>query len=105
MTGPVAKRRGPRDATRAERSHERSGPTNHVGFMQGRLSPMVDGKIQAFPWGHWQEELRIVEREIEETVKVPVSYMEELYNLRMHLEQVRERLDRAAVRPGPDAGT
>jgi L-ribulose-5-phosphate 3-epimerase len=27
-----------------------------IGFMQGRLSPMVDGKIQAFPWGHWEAE-------------------------------------------------
>jgi hexulose-6-phosphate isomerase len=27
-----------------------------VGFMQGRLSPMVDGKIQAFPWTHWRDE-------------------------------------------------
>jgi len=24
--------------------------------MQGRLSPLVDGKIQAFPWMHWKEE-------------------------------------------------
>lgn len=29
---------------------------SRIGFMQGRLSPMVDGKIQAFPWRHWQEE-------------------------------------------------
>ena len=27
-----------------------------VGFMQGRLSPIVDNKIQAFPWEHWEEE-------------------------------------------------
>ena len=27
-----------------------------IGFMQGRLSPIVDGKIQAFPWRHWEEE-------------------------------------------------
>jgi L-ribulose-5-phosphate 3-epimerase len=27
-----------------------------IGFMQGRLSPMVDGKIQAFPWKHWEQE-------------------------------------------------
>jgi len=27
-----------------------------VGFMQGRLSPLVDGKIQAFPEEHWREE-------------------------------------------------
>ena len=24
--------------------------------MQGRLSPQIDGKIQAFPWSHWQDE-------------------------------------------------
>jgi L-ribulose-5-phosphate 3-epimerase len=27
-----------------------------IGFMQGRLSAMVDGKIQAFPWSEWQQE-------------------------------------------------
>ena len=27
-----------------------------IGFMQGRLSAMVDGKIQAFPWTEWQTE-------------------------------------------------
>ena len=27
-----------------------------IGFMQGRLSPQVDGKIQAFPWVHWRDE-------------------------------------------------
>jgi len=28
-----------------------------IGFMQGRLSPMVDGRIQSFPWEHWRDEL------------------------------------------------
>jgi hexulose-6-phosphate isomerase len=27
-----------------------------IGFMQGRLSAQVDGKIQAFPWQHWRDE-------------------------------------------------
>ena len=27
-----------------------------IGFMQGRLSEIVDGKIQAFPWDEWQAE-------------------------------------------------
>lgn len=27
-----------------------------IGFMQGRLSALVDGKIQAFPWTEWREE-------------------------------------------------
>lgn len=30
-----------------------------IGFMQGRLSPLVDGKIQAFPWEHWRQEFSI----------------------------------------------
>jgi L-ribulose-5-phosphate 3-epimerase len=27
-----------------------------IGFMQGRLSALVNGKIQAFPWSEWREE-------------------------------------------------
>lgn len=27
-----------------------------IGFMQGRLSPIVNGKIQRFPWESWREE-------------------------------------------------
>lgn len=27
-----------------------------IGFMQGRLSPIVDGRIQSFPWACWQDE-------------------------------------------------
>ena len=30
-----------------------------IGFMQGRLSPIVDNKIQAFPWEYWKEEFQI----------------------------------------------
>ena len=30
--------------------------TKAIGFMQGRLSPPVNGKIQAFPWEHWRVE-------------------------------------------------
>ncbi len=29
---------------------------NRIGFIQGRLSDMVDGKIQAFPWDSWKDE-------------------------------------------------
>jgi len=35
--------------------------TNKIGFMQGRLSPLVDGKIQAFPWNSWQQEFPAAE--------------------------------------------
>lgn len=27
-----------------------------IGFMQGRLSAIVDGRIQSFPWTRWQDE-------------------------------------------------
>ncbi|BDT76550.1 xylose isomerase [Polynucleobacter yangtzensis] len=30
-----------------------------IGFMQGRLSEKVDGKIQAFPWKNWENEFSI----------------------------------------------
>ena len=33
-----------------------------IGFMQGRLSPLVDGKIQAFPWDHWNNEFSIANK-------------------------------------------
>lgn len=32
-----------------------------IGFMQGRLSEPVNGKIQAFPWGHWRDEFEIAQ--------------------------------------------
>lgn len=30
--------------------------TPTIGFMQGRLSPQLNGMIQAFPWEHWEAE-------------------------------------------------
>lgn len=33
-----------------------------IGFMQGRLSPLVGGRIQAFPWQHWRDEIAQAER-------------------------------------------
>jgi len=32
-----------------------------IGFIQGRLSPMVDGKIQAFPKNSWRDEFALAE--------------------------------------------
>src|SRR6266571_6192932 len=39
-----------------------SDRADRIGFMQGRLSPQVDGKIQAFPWTHWRQEFADAER-------------------------------------------
>jgi hexulose-6-phosphate isomerase len=33
-----------------------------IGFMQGRFSDVVDGKIQVFPWQHWREEFALAHR-------------------------------------------
>ena len=30
-----------------------------IGFIQGRLSPITNGKIQCFPWDYWQEEFKL----------------------------------------------
>ncbi len=35
---------------------------NRIGFMQGRLSPLVDGRIQAFPWESWAGEFPVAEK-------------------------------------------
>ncbi|MBT8558160.1 sugar phosphate isomerase/epimerase [Polynucleobacter paneuropaeus] len=35
---------------------------DRIGFMQGRLSPLVDGRIQAFPWSCWQDEFAAAEQ-------------------------------------------
>jgi L-ribulose-5-phosphate 3-epimerase len=36
--------------------------SGRIGFMQGRLSPIVDNKIQCFPWGNWKDEIIEAER-------------------------------------------
>jgi hexulose-6-phosphate isomerase len=33
-----------------------------VGFMQGRLSSLVNGKIQSFPWVSWKDEFSIAQK-------------------------------------------
>jgi len=38
-----------------------SAASDRIGFMQGRLSPRIDGKIQAFPWPYWQGEFALGE--------------------------------------------
>lgn len=34
----------------------------YIGFMQGRLSPLVNGMIQAFPWGSWRDEFPLAQK-------------------------------------------
>lgn len=36
--------------------------SERIGYMQGRLSPLIDGRIQSFPWDCWQDEFPVAER-------------------------------------------
>jgi hexulose-6-phosphate isomerase len=53
------------------------GLTNDIGIMQGRLSPRIDGKIQAYPANTWQKEFEIAQEigyaAIEWIVEKPVE--------------------------------
>jgi L-ribulose-5-phosphate 3-epimerase len=33
-----------------------------IGFIQGRLSPLIDNKIQCFPWKYWQDEFVLAQQ-------------------------------------------
>lgn len=35
---------------------------SRIGFMQGRFSPIGDGRIQAFPWQTWRDEFAIARK-------------------------------------------
>jgi L-ribulose-5-phosphate 3-epimerase len=36
--------------------------TPQIGFMQGRLSPTINGRIQAFPWEFWKNEFPLAQQ-------------------------------------------
>lgn len=36
--------------------------TPYIGFMQGRLSPLINDRIQAFPWEFWKNEFSLAQQ-------------------------------------------
>lgn len=40
---------------------------HQIGFMQGRLSEMINGKIQSFPWQTWRNEFELAKK-----IKIPL---------------------------------
>jgi len=38
-----------------------SSVVSNIGIMQGRLSPLRNGRIQSFPWGAWENEFKQAE--------------------------------------------
>jgi hexulose-6-phosphate isomerase len=51
---------------------------NRIGFMQGRLSPKPEGRIQAFPKNNWREEFQFAQ-------KIGFACVELIYD-ELHLE-------------------
>ena len=41
--------------------------------MQGRLSPMIDNRIQSFPWKGWQKEFEIASKNNINTILMGAS--------------------------------
>ena len=64
---------------------------SRIGFMQGRLSPMIDSRIQSFPWNYWEDEFLMAE-------KIEVHIMEwtidskEIERNPIYLKEGRQRI-------------
>ena len=59
-------------------------------ILQGVEKDLRDGKINDL--SHHLEQLSGMEQELAE-LEVPLSYMQELYNLQLHIDLVRRRLN------------
>ena len=55
-------------------------PKNKLGFMQGRLSKVVNGLIQAFPKAHWRDEFLVAKSIGLKVMEWTVDYERELKN-------------------------
>jgi hexulose-6-phosphate isomerase len=62
-----------------------------IGFMQGRLSPVVDGKIQAFPWKYWKKEFASARRNGFSVMEWTLDY-ERLYENPLMTYEGREEI-------------
>jgi len=64
---------------------------SRIGFMQGRLSAMIDGNIQAFPWNSWRDEFPIAQ-------SLGISLMEwTIDQERLHENPLMTKLGRAEI--------
>ena len=48
--------------------------TNKIGFMQGRLSPIINNRIQAFPLTNWENELKIASQNGFQIIEWTIDY-------------------------------
>jgi len=67
--------------------------TSIIGFMQGRLCDMVNGKIQAFPWNDWQNEFKEAHRIGIQNMEWTLD-QEDLYSNPLMTQSGREEIKR-----------
>tara|TARA_E500000331_G_C17231685_1_gene702933 strand:- start:933 stop:1775 length:843 start_codon:yes stop_codon:yes gene_type:complete len=66
---------------------------SRIGFMQGRLSNIVDNKIQAFPWESWAEEFRIASNNSIFLMEWTIDY-QDLYKNPIMTSKGREKINK-----------
>ena len=50
------------DVQQQPKDNRQQAIATRIGFVQGRLSPLVDGNIQAFPRDYWRHEFALAEQ-------------------------------------------
>jgi hexulose-6-phosphate isomerase len=64
--------------------------SSKIGFMQGRLSPLYDGRIQTFPWKHWKEEFKIASKNEFEILEWTVDTLTLQKNPIINVDQISQ---------------
>lgn len=75
--------------------------TNSIGFMQGRLCDIVNGRIQAFPWDDWQSEFKEAHRIGIQNMEWTLD-QENLYSNPLMIESGREEIKRLSSKYNVD---
>ncbi|MGK7872269.1 MAG: sugar phosphate isomerase/epimerase family protein [Xenococcaceae cyanobacterium] len=70
-----------------------------IGFMQGRLSPIEEGKIQAFPWKYWPDEFPLAQRHGFPSMEWTIE-QERLYENPLMTEDGRQKIRRLCAQHG-----
>ena len=68
-----------------------SPKVKRIGFMQGRLSPLVNGKIQAFPWDDWEKEFSLA-KDLDLTKMEWTLDQEDLYKNPLLFEEGQKKI-------------
>ena len=76
------------------------GLTKQIGIMQGRLSPRIDGKIQAYPAKTWQKEFEIAKEVGYSTIEWIVEKPLEINALmsKSGMQEIKEIILKTGVR-------